>query len=170
MTDPQPTLSPRSYVNVGSHGSFAPSGRLHTTPEDIRLLMGHLRTAATDRMVVHFHGGLVSENEGIAGAERLIRVYSRTRAHPLCFIWETGLMETLRRNLLNIHETKLCKWPMALLARKIAKYLGVSIGAKGAGLEARASAGSAVISPPRCWRHCAALPRYSRAVVSPPRT
>jgi len=135
MNDPQPTLSPRNYVNVGPHGSFAPSGRLHTTPEDIRSLMGHLRTAETDRMVVHFHGGLVSEGKGIAGAERLIRVYGRTRAHPVCFIWETGLIETLRRNLLDIHETKLFKWLIKLLARKVAKYLGVAIGAKGAGLE-----------------------------------
>jgi hypothetical protein len=135
MSEPQPTLNPHCYVNIGPHGSFAATGRLHTTPEDIRSLMAHLRTAATDRMVVHFHGGLVSEDDGIAGAERLIRAYSQTRAHPVCFIWETGLIETLRRNLADIHETKLFKWLIGLLARKLAKYLGVSVGAKGAGLE-----------------------------------
>jgi len=136
MNDPQPTLDPRNFVNVGPHGSFRPSGSLTTSPDDIRALFAHLRTADTDRMVVHFHGGLVAEDRGTQSASRILRdYYGSTTAHPVFFIWETGALETLWRNLGDIHETKLFKRIIALLAKKLAKYAGVPVGARGAGLE-----------------------------------
>lgn len=65
----------------------------------------------------------------------MIDIYSGTKAHPVCFIWETGLIGIIQRNLLDIHNTKLFKRLIVLLAKKLAKYLGIEVGAKGAGRE-----------------------------------
>jgi pimeloyl-ACP methyl ester carboxylesterase len=132
MSDSTTDLDPRHYVNVGPNGSFRASGSLHTSPEDIRALFAGLRTADIDRMVVHFHGGLVGEDQGLAGAVQLLEdYYGAGRAHPVFFIWETGAIETLLRNLRDIHDTELFRRLIALLAKKLAKYIGVSVGAKG---------------------------------------
>ena len=135
MADQTPSLDPNNFVNVGPHGTFQASGELHSSPDDIVALFARLRAANTDHIVLHFHGGLVSEHSGIVGAARLIDFYKTTGAHPICFIWETGLVETVSRNLLDIHQTKLFKRLIALLAKKLAKYLGVDIGGKGPGRE-----------------------------------
>jgi hypothetical protein len=109
---------------------------LETRPADIRALFNHLRNTDIDRMVVHFHGGLVPEDRGAASAERILRdYYGGTVAHPVFFIWETGPLETLWRNLSDIHDTTLFKRIIALLAKKLAKYTGVQVGARGAGVE-----------------------------------
>ncbi|WP_058555229.1 alpha/beta hydrolase [Thiohalocapsa sp. ML1] len=136
MNESQPSLNPLNYVNVGPHGSFGSSGALGTTPDDIRILFSHLRTADADRMIVHFHGGLVPEERGADSAERILHdYYGTTNAHPVFFIWETGALETLWRNLADIHGTKLFQQILRLLVKKLAKYAGVRVGARGAGLE-----------------------------------
>ncbi|WP_295884629.1 alpha/beta hydrolase [uncultured Thiohalocapsa sp.] len=136
MSNTATILDPRHYVNVGPNGSFRASGSLHTSPEDIRALFAELRTTDTDRMVVHFHGGLVGEDQGLAGAVQLLQdYYAASRAHPVFFLWETGAIETLLRNLRDIHDTELFRRLIALLAKKLAKYVGVSVGAKGVGQE-----------------------------------
>ncbi len=52
-----------------------------------------------DRLVLHFHGGLVSEADAEAIAARLLPVYrDRGGGYPLFTIWQAGLGETLRNN------------------------------------------------------------------------
>ena len=149
MNDLQATLDPRNFVNIGPHGTFKRSGELQSTPDDILALFADLRAGGTDHLVVHFHGGLISEGEGKNIAERMIAVYSETKAHPVCFIWETGLAEIIRNNLLDIHDTKLFKRLIVLLAKKLAKYLGVQVGARGAGLEPDTADVEAELAKPR---------------------
>jgi len=50
-------------------------------------------------LVLHFHGGLVSEAAGRATAEFLKPKYEAAGAFPIFPVWEAGLLETLRNNL-----------------------------------------------------------------------
>ncbi|MEM8885812.1 MAG: hypothetical protein AAGD14_17235 [Planctomycetota bacterium] len=50
-------------------------------------------------LVLHFHGGLVSEASGRATAAALEPVYEAAGAYPIFPVWESGLLETIRNNL-----------------------------------------------------------------------
>lgn len=54
---------------------------------------------AEGHIVVHFHGGLVSEAAGLHTAGRLREVYSDAGTYPIFMIWQSGLVETLKHNL-----------------------------------------------------------------------
>lgn len=52
------------------------------------------------RLVIHFHGGLVSRDAGIAIGDRLQPRYAQDAgACSAFFVWESGLFETLQNNL-----------------------------------------------------------------------
>lgn len=55
--------------------------------------------AASERVVLHFHGGLVSEQRGREIAESLFPVYRDAGAYPIFFVWRSGLIEILRGHL-----------------------------------------------------------------------
>ena len=101
MTD----FSHLNYINAGPHGTFRPSGDLNTSPQDIDAIFDHLTQTGADRLVVHVHGGLVSEAKGLRIAKMMAPVYSCAGAHPVSFIWETGLIETISRNLTDIYQS-----------------------------------------------------------------
>lgn len=51
-------------------------------------------------VVVHFHGGLVSQDAGLKKAERLAPRYAEDgQAFPIFLVWESGLLEILKNNL-----------------------------------------------------------------------
>jgi len=55
-----------------------------------------------DRIVLHFHGGLVDAQGGKQIAARLDPVYRAAGAQPIFFVWESGLLEVLHHNLSEI--------------------------------------------------------------------
>src|SRR4051812_34229450 len=118
-------LSALNFVNVGPKGTFKESGNLKTRPQDIDAIFSHLEQAKSKKVVIHFHGGLVSEASGAATALKMAKVYSEAGAHPVTFIWETGLLETVHRNVLKIGDTKLFQTLLKYLLRQLAKRLGV---------------------------------------------
>lgn len=121
-------LSKLNYVNAGPKGTFEASGNISTTPEDVDAIAEHLRSTGKKHVVIHFHGGLISEAKGMAIAEKLIAPYEAAGAHPISLVYETGFLETLRNNLTTIHETKLF-WKLLKYARKyVAKKLGIDFG------------------------------------------
>ncbi|MCG5501532.1 hypothetical protein [Ectothiorhodospira lacustris] len=128
-----PIFSGLNYVNVGPRGHFTPSGAIRTTPDDIDAIFSHLATHQINKLVIHFHGGLVRESAGLEVARKLTPVYTRAESHPVTFIWETGLLETLSRNLTRLHETRLFTNLLTYVVRHVAKRLGGGIGAKGPG-------------------------------------
>jgi hypothetical protein len=65
--------------------------------------------AAADRVVIHFHGGLVSSGRGFETAERLTAEYERAGAYPVFFVWSSGLVETVTGNLREILAEDLCQ-------------------------------------------------------------
>ncbi len=121
-----------NYVNVGPHGTFKPSGDLHTKVEDIDNIFAHLSSSGINTIAIHFHGGLVREGKGEEIAKSMFEVFKES-AHPVTFIWETGLLETLRSNLTGIHETKLFQKLIRYAIRQISKRLGADFTGRGPG-------------------------------------
>src|SRR5919109_2586436 len=70
-------LDPLHYINVGPHGTFRTNGQWQTTPAQIDALFDHLDQHAVDKILLYFHGGLVSEAAGMAAAERLTPTFSQ---------------------------------------------------------------------------------------------
>ncbi|APO72222.1 hypothetical protein IE4872_PD01701 (plasmid) [Rhizobium gallicum] len=124
-------LSALNFVNVGPNGTFRASGRLRTNPADIDAIFQHLSQTESKKLVIHFHGGLVPEATGAATALKMAKVYSDAGAHPVTFIWETGLIETISRNINDIGDTKLFQTLLKFLLRQLSKRLGVDLGGRG---------------------------------------
>lgn len=87
--------------------------------------------AASRRVVLHFHGGLVSEERGRAIAADLLPVYRDAGAYPVFFVWRSGLLEILRGHLKEIADEDAFKALTKLVIKfVVGKVLG-STGAKG---------------------------------------
>ncbi len=113
-----------SFVNVGPGGTFETSGSHSTKPEEIDTLFQNLSTVGIKSLVMHFHGGLVSERAGVNIARKMVPVYEAAGAVPLTFVWETGLVETFRDNLSNITSTALYQKLLKWLLRRVAQRFG----------------------------------------------
>ncbi len=116
-------------INLGTDGTFVPSGKLSSTPADVDHLLGDALGGAS-RLVLYFHGGLVSEASGLASAERMAANYGTT-ATSIGIIWETGLAETFRDNLSAITGTKIFKKALSWVLAKAG--VGDDSGTKGSG-------------------------------------
>jgi hypothetical protein len=121
------------YINVGPNGTFKPSGKLFSTPQDVDHLFQHLKETGADKLSIHFHGGLIKEKKGADIAKKMADLFLEAGSHPLTFVWETGLGETLKNNLTEIGETKLFQKVVKYVIRHAAKKLGGGIGHKGPG-------------------------------------
>ncbi|WP_428263069.1 hypothetical protein [Haliangium sp.] len=121
------------YLNVGPAGTFRASGDAHTTSADVDALIAHLEAEGKDHLVVHVHGGLVSESEGLAIAAKVAPRYQGLGAHPVTLIWESGLYETVRDNLSSLGNTDLFKKLLSLVVDLVSKQIGIG-GGKGAGV------------------------------------
>jgi hypothetical protein len=73
------------------------------------------------RLVVHFHGGLVDREHGLATAARLAPIYEQAGGRPLFVLWQSGLLETITSSLKQIAEENIFR---RLLARVIQFTLG----------------------------------------------
>lgn len=129
-----PDFGKLNYVNVGPHGTFRKSGILHTAPADIDAIFQHLTDIQAAKLVVHFHGGLVGEDKGEIIARSMHNLYNNV-AHPVTFVWETGLFETILSNLQTLAGTKLFRKVVKYAIRRAASKLGGGIGDKGPGEE-----------------------------------
>jgi hypothetical protein len=94
------SLNKDHYINL-KNGSFDSTSKLD---------LDHLFTSFSNNprkppLVVHFHGGLVSEQTGMQVANKLLPVYESAGGYPVFFVWESGLLEVLSYNLTEIsHE------------------------------------------------------------------
>jgi hypothetical protein len=89
-----------------ANGQLSPRSR--TTREDVaRMVTEAVNRQPAAGLVIHFHGGLVKETAGRAIAQRLLPVYATAGAYPLFFVWESGLLETVRNNLADISQEKI---------------------------------------------------------------
>jgi hypothetical protein len=119
-------LDKKFFINTGKDGQLA-----GTNKQDVKNLVASLKNS--DKIVLHFHGGLVSESRGMAIAETLAPKYLAAGAHPVFFVWESGLIETLHHNLHEISREKI----FTILKKLVMKYAIGKLtqigGAKGVG-------------------------------------
>ena len=85
----------RYCIHTGADGRL-----LTTTTADVDALFARLGDSA--KVVVHFHGGLVSSGTGFAVAERLTPTYEAAGATPVFFVWSSGVHEVVGGNLSEI--------------------------------------------------------------------
>ena len=126
---------PLTYINIGPHGTFKKSGAVQTTSADIDQFLDYVKLQAVTKLVIHFHGGLISEKSGLAIAQKMAPLYRDAGAVPVTVVWETGLLETFRSNLTKIHQTRVFQKILVWVLKKAAARLGVGVDAKGVGVE-----------------------------------
>jgi hypothetical protein len=99
-------------------------------PDDVTAVMN--RTLRSDRLVMHFHGGLVDEAWGMKVAEDLLPIYAGAGAYPVVFVWRTGALEILRNNILEIaREDFFDRLIRRLLGWAVGKVRGEEEGGRG---------------------------------------
>src|SRR5688572_26380632 len=120
------------FINIGKHGTFAPSGNaaFDTTAEDIDKMFALLKQNDQRRLFLYFHGGLVNLNSGMETAKRVVK-YAQQDAtacpYPVCFVWETGLVETLMQNFDTIKNSAFFKKLLVKIVKAAGKQLGIDI-------------------------------------------
>ncbi|CAM1354460.1 lipase family protein [Tenacibaculum halocynthiae] len=120
-----------NYINIGDNGTFKDSGEISSSPNDVDLIFEHLKENNIENISIHIHGGLVKEEAGMAVAKMMTPVYNEVNSHPVTFVWETGLFETIESRILTIHKTKIFKWILKKSAKIVAKKYGFPIDGKG---------------------------------------
>lgn len=108
-------------------GRLSPeSPKASTTRETVRhIVQSALQSKAQAGIVLHFHGGLVSQSSARETAEqRLYPLYAeRSSAYPVFFIWESGFFESPLNNLQEIFKEGLFREFMKKVAEWALKKL-----------------------------------------------
>lgn len=118
----------RDYiVNVGPQGTFKPSGSYSSTPTDIDSMFETFEKENVNRITIYFHGGLVNEKTGMETAIKMGNHFNEINQRPICFVWETGLMESVSSNIGKISESKLFSKLIKILTKLLASKLGFDI-------------------------------------------
>ncbi|HEV7509841.1 MAG TPA: caspase family protein [Thermoanaerobaculia bacterium] len=93
------------YMIDLNQGRFSIAGKARTKPGDVdRIFDDSLEREVEQarlekrpvRVMLYAHGGLVSEEGGIATAHKQVAWWRANGVYPIHFVWETGLAETLR--------------------------------------------------------------------------
>jgi hypothetical protein len=115
--------------------STGADGRLvGMTSDDVTALMS--RALRSDRIVMHFHGGLVGEARGMQIAQDLLPVYTGAGAYPVFFVWQAGALEIVRNNLFEIAREELFERLIRrVLSWAVGKVRGAQEGSRGAPIQ-----------------------------------
>jgi hypothetical protein len=116
-------LEKQFYINTGKDGRLGDTSRA-----DLDAMLAVL--AGQPKIVLHFHGGLVKKSAGMKTAERLTPAYQAAGAHPVFFVWESGLLETVRHNLGEINKEKIFQKLVKKLLKHAVGKLTADAGAK----------------------------------------
>lgn len=123
-------------INAGPEGTFNRSGDYQTLPEDIDRMFDSYEQGNVRQIAIYFHGGLVKESSGLEVARNVEPYLTNAGYQPVCFVWETGLVETLTVNISKISETKLFRKLIKVLVKKLSGRLGFQFdNARGTGKE-----------------------------------
>jgi hypothetical protein len=100
-------MNPLNYLNIGVGGTFLSPSECRTSPTDVDGLLAYLAGKGTKRLCFYFHGGLVNETTALTGAAAIEPFYTASGVHALFVAWQTGLGETMQRNLGDLAKTEL---------------------------------------------------------------
>lgn len=131
------------YLAVGDEGTYADGGAYRSDAQQIGAIIGHLKTNKITELTLYFHGGLVDEQTAEPSMQRVLTALSareKPHAEALCFVWKTGLLETVRDNLEEIFKTKfgksIIKWVIRTVSKKLKIDFAKSAVTDGLSLEA----------------------------------
>jgi hypothetical protein len=99
-----------------------------TSPEDVAEIAKKI--AQAPRSVIHLHGGLVSKDHGLATAARLGEFYSQHGIVSVFFVWQSGLLETIRNNTREIFDEKIFKALLKMLLKWAGAKVAASVGGR----------------------------------------
>jgi len=121
------SLSKLNYLDIGPGGTFNRSGNpdYDSKPQDVDAIFADLTARNHKKILLYFHGGLVGEEDAMASAILITsKLIAETDVHPIAFIWETSLMETIGQNLGTITNSDFFK----KLLEKVIKVAGGKLG------------------------------------------
>ena len=85
-----------------------------------------------ERLVLHFHGGLVSGENALASAGRLAQEYAQSGAESLFVVWESGIVEVLSQKLTAISQEGIFQSIHLRVSQFVKAKLDKLLGADGA--------------------------------------
>ncbi|MBC8052154.1 MAG: hypothetical protein H7Y13_03750 [Sphingobacteriaceae bacterium] len=111
-------------VNVGPQSTFNRSGNYQTLPDDLDEMFEKFQLNSVKKIAVFFHGGLVNETSGLHSARNMAPYLKEAGYTPVCFVWETGLIETIGTNISKISQTRLFHKLLKLILKKVSDKIG----------------------------------------------
>lgn len=119
-------FSQLNYINISRKGTFEDTGDEQTLPGDVDKIFEHIRTNGIEQILLHFHGGLISENRGMKSAKNFYANFQdQEKLLPVSFVWETGFLETLPETIRRLLQTDDL---LRELIKRVAKYLANRFG------------------------------------------
>lgn len=112
-------------INLGPQGTFQRSGDYQTLPEDIDKMFSAFEEKKQKKFAIYFHGGLVNETEGLTGARKIAPELLKSGCAPICFVWETGLIETISTNVSKLGQTSFFQDLLKYLLKKLIGKIGI---------------------------------------------
>lgn len=97
----------------------------------VRILGSDQAAASAQGLVIHFHGGLNSQKDALGIASDLAPKYEKAGAYPLFFVWESGLIESIKNNLQDILADPAFRELVKKASEWALKKLGGQVGLKG---------------------------------------
>lgn len=92
-------------INLGNEGRLSTTGKFASTPHQIERAFEHMgrwhdcwsqdQPQSKREVVLYAHGGLNSEADGLATAQKHLNWWLNNRIYPLYFAWQSGPVETL---------------------------------------------------------------------------
>lgn len=99
------------------------------TVEEQRKRIIDLVTQASDEgkpLVIYYHGGLVPKDAGIQSSETIFPYIQNAGGVPISFVWQSGLLETLRNNLSDIVDKEFYGKIFDVLLAKLEDHLQIN--------------------------------------------
>jgi hypothetical protein len=119
---------------VTEHIIHVENGKMATDTPEVFVRAMAKQAASSASIVFHFHGGLVKEASGRETAERLFPVYEDAGAFPVFYLWESGLLETLRNNLAEIAQEQIFRLLWKRVAKVVLAKMAQDAGQRAAGV------------------------------------
>jgi hypothetical protein len=104
-------------VNIGNDGLLSTTGQFVSTPAQIEKIFAHMERwhefwrkddpGLKRHVVFYAHGGMISERNGLVGAQRDLNWWLNNRIYPIYFAWQSGPAETLLNQLVDLARSKL---------------------------------------------------------------
>jgi hypothetical protein len=119
----------KDHVLHSESGKF---GDGTSKPGDVvRILDQAIAENHANGVLIHFHGGLVSQKAGREIADRMVSLYASADTYPIFFVWESGLIESIQNNLQDIREDKAFQELTKKVSEWVLKKIGGQIGVAG---------------------------------------